>query len=123
MISPFIVPAAPVTVAVQVVMPGTSTVVGLHATEVLVAALVTVTLAVPELAALLVSPGYDAWMVAGPAVAPVTETEQLVPESVQVAGDGSVTLPAPPVWEKVTVSPVSELDAPDMVAAQDEVAP
>jgi hypothetical protein len=62
-------------------------------------------------------------MVAGPAIAPVAVTEQLVPESVQVAGDGSVTLPAPAVWEKVTVSPVRELAAPDTVAVQDEVAP
>ena len=60
MVSPAILPAAPVTVAVQVDMPGTLTVVGVHETEVLVVALVTVTVAVPELAELFASPGYDA---------------------------------------------------------------
>lgn len=62
-------------------------------------------------------------MVSGPGVAPVAVTEQVVPERVQVAGVGRVTLPVPPVWEKVTVSPVRELTAPDTVAVQDEVAP
>jgi hypothetical protein len=60
MVSPIILPEAPVTVAVQVETPGMLTVEGVHETEVLVAALVTVTLAVPELAELLASPGYDA---------------------------------------------------------------
>jgi hypothetical protein len=123
MISPLILPAAPVTVAVQVKMPGISMVEEAQETEVLVAALVTVTLAVPELAASFASPGYDAWVVAEPGVAPVAVTEQLVPESMQLAGDGSVTLPVPAVWEKVTVSPAREFAAPDTVAVQDEVAP
>jgi hypothetical protein len=123
MISPLILPAAPVTVAVQVKMPGISMVEEAQETEVLVAALVTVTLAVPELAASFASPGYEAWMVAEPGVAPVAVTEQLVPESVQLAGEGSVTLPVPAVWEKVTVSPAREFAAPDTVAVQDEVAP
>jgi hypothetical protein len=123
MVSPVIVPTAPVTVAVQVEKPGMSIETGVHETEVLVAALVTVTLAVPELAASLVSPGYDAWMVAEPVVAPVAVMEQLVPERVQVAGDGRVTLPVPAVWEKVTLSPVRVTAAPDTVAVQDEVAP
>ena len=60
MISPVIAPKAPVTVAVQVEMPGMLTVEGVHETVVLVAALATVTVAVPELAELLASPGYDA---------------------------------------------------------------
>jgi len=59
MVSPVIVPAAPVTVAVQVEAPPMSTSEGVQLTEVAVAAS-TVTLAVPELAALLASPGYDA---------------------------------------------------------------
>jgi len=59
MVSPVIVPAAPVTVAVQVEAPPMSMSEGVQLTEVLVAAS-TVTLAVPELAALLASPGYDA---------------------------------------------------------------
>jgi hypothetical protein len=122
-VSPFIVPAAPVTVAVHVEKPGMLTEEGAQETEVLVAALVTVTLAVPELAASLASPGYDAWMVTGPGMAPVAVTEQLVPERVQVAGDGSVTLPVPAVWEKVTDSPERLTVAPDTVAVQDEVAP
>jgi hypothetical protein len=62
-------------------------------------------------------------MVAEPGVAPVAVTEQLVPESMQVAGDGSPTLPVPAVWEKVTASPARESAAPDTVAVQDEVAP
>ncbi|MDA4115057.1 MAG: hypothetical protein OK442_00710 [Thaumarchaeota archaeon] len=56
-------------------------------------------------------------------MAPVAVTEQLVPESVQVAGDGSVTLPVPAVWEKVTVSPVMMLVAPDTEAVQDDETP
>ena len=47
---------------------------------------------------------------------------QPVPERAQVAGEGSVTLPAP-VWEKVTVSPEIVPDAPDTVAVQLEVTP
>ncbi|MDA4115058.1 MAG: hypothetical protein OK442_00715 [Thaumarchaeota archaeon] len=57
MVSPLIVPAAPVTVAVQIKTPGISTVEAVQETEVLVAASVTATLAVPELAASLASPG------------------------------------------------------------------
>jgi hypothetical protein len=60
MVSPVIEPTAPVTVAVHVEKPGMSTVDGVHETEVLVAALVTVVLTMPELAALFASPGYDA---------------------------------------------------------------
>jgi hypothetical protein len=59
-VSPLILPAAPVTVTVHVKMPGIWTVEEAQVTEVLVEALVTVTLAVPELAALFASPGYDA---------------------------------------------------------------
>jgi hypothetical protein len=62
-------------------------------------------------------------MVAAPGVAPVAVTEQLVPESAHVAEDDSLTLPVPPVWEKVTVSPEMVPVAPDTVAVQDEVAP
>jgi hypothetical protein len=60
MVSPLILPTAPVTVAVQIKTPGISTVDEVQVTEVLVAAMVTVTLAVPELAASPASPGYDA---------------------------------------------------------------
>lgn len=56
MVSPVIVPVAPVTVAVQVEAPPMSTREGVQLTEVAVAAS-TVTLAVPELAALTASPG------------------------------------------------------------------
>jgi hypothetical protein len=38
---------------------------------------------------------------------------------VQVAGDGSVTPPVPPVWEKVTVSPEIVPPAPDTLAVQE----
>jgi len=62
-------------------------------------------------------------MVTGPGVPPVTVILQLVPESVQVAGDGSVTAPAPPVCEKLIVSPEIVPAAPDTLAVQDEVAP
>src|SRR5579863_1687822 len=62
-------------------------------------------------------------MVAAPGVTPVAVTEQLVPESAHVAGDGRLTIPAPPVREKVTVSPEMVPVAPDTVAVQDEVTP
>ena len=44
-------------------------------------------------------------MVTGPGVLPVKLREQVFPESVQVGGEGSVTLPAPPTCENVTSSP------------------
>ena len=49
--------------------------------------------------------------------------EQLVPESAQVAGDGKVTAPAPPVCENFTVSAEIVPAAPETVAVQDEVEP
>jgi hypothetical protein len=77
-----------------------------HDTEVVVVALVTVMLAVPELAALFESPGYDAIIVAVPAVAPVTVKKHVPDEILHVGGEGRVALPLPPLWtEKVTVSP------------------
>jgi len=76
----------------------------------------TVTLAVPELAALFASPGYDACMVTGPGVTSLAKTEQLVPEMAQVAGDGKFTAPVPPVWENAIVSPEIVPEAPDTVA-------
>jgi hypothetical protein len=69
-------------------------------------------------------------MVTGPGVPPVTVILQLVPESVQVAGDGSVTFPEvggmmPPAaaWEKVIVSPEIVPEAPDTLAVHWDVAP
>jgi hypothetical protein len=85
----------------------------------------TVRLAVPELAALLLSPGYDAWTVTEPVVAPVTVTEQaIVPEvgRVQVVAE-KVTVPVPPVCDHLIVSPEIEPVYPDMVAVQVEVPP
>lgn len=76
----------------------------------------TVALAVPELAVLFASPGYDAWMVTGPGVTSLAKTEQLVPERTQVAGDGKFTAPVPPAWEKAIVSPEIVSEAPDTVA-------
>jgi len=58
-------------------------------------------------------------MVTGPEELPVTEIWQLVPERVQVAGDGSVTLPVPPVWENVIFSPEIVPAAPDTLAVQE----
>jgi len=97
---------------------------GVQETEVVVVAWVTVTLAVPELAALAASPGYDAWMVTGPGEPPVTVTEQLFPDSAHVAGEENETLPDPPVWENATVSPSLVVPAPpDTLAVHWEVAP
>jgi len=59
----------------------------------------------PELPEILSFPGYDAWMVTGPGEVPVTSISQLIPRRLQVAPDGNETLPVPPVWEKVIVSP------------------
>jgi hypothetical protein len=127
MVSPVIVPVAPFTVAVHVEVPPTSTRNGVQLTEVVVVAS-TVKLALPELAALLASPGYDAWMITGPDEPPVTVTEQPFPDSVQIAGEGNEMLPAPPVgdtvivWKKVIVSPEIDVAAPDTVAVHWEVA-
>ena len=50
--------------------------------------------------------------------------EQLFPESVQVAAEGNETLPVPPVWVKVSVSPSIEVPAPpETLAVHLEVAP
>jgi hypothetical protein len=52
---------------------------------------------VPELAALLGSPGYDTSMVMAPGVAPVTNIEQVPPElRLHVAGEDMFTLPVSP---------------------------
>jgi len=62
--------------------------------------------------------------VTGPAVVPVTVTEQ-VPAAVRAheAGEGRVTAPEPPAWiENVTVSPVTVPAKPAKVAVQEEVA-
>jgi hypothetical protein len=113
-VSPVTVPANPLRVAVHVVPE--------HTTAVAVIDL-TVIEAVPVSARLLASPGYDAWIVTVPLVAPVTLMEQLVPEIVQVAGVGKVTLPVPPVCEKVMVSPLIVPLAPLTVAVQLEALP
>ena len=60
-------PAVSVTVAVQVVVPFTGVDVGAQLTLVLVDRAVVVTLALPLLAAWLLSPPYDAPIVCGPA--------------------------------------------------------
>lgn len=85
----------------------------------------TLRLAVPELPALLLSPGYDALTVTEPRAAPVTVTEQaIVPVvgRVQVVAE-KVTLPVPPVCDHVIVSPEIEPVYPDTVAVHVEVPP
>jgi len=66
-------------------------------------------------------------MVTEPTTLPVIVIWQLgtppTVERVQVAGDGSVTLPVPPVWEKLTVSPEMMPPQPDTVALQGEESP
>ena len=63
-------------------------------------------------------------MVTGPGERPLTVTEQLIPRRLQVAPEGNETLPVPPVWEKVIVSPeIEPKKAPLMLAVQDEAAP
>jgi len=95
-----------------------------HDTEVAVEALVTVTLAVPELAALFESPGYDAIIVALPAVAPVTVKKHVPDEIKHVGVEGRVTLPLPPLWtEKVIASPSTLPLVPVTVAVHVEPAP
>jgi hypothetical protein len=63
-------------------------------------------------------------MVTLPPFAPVTVTVH-VPVALreQVAGLGKVTLPVPPDWDKLTVSPVTVPEYPEMVAVQLEVLP
>ncbi|MDA4115059.1 MAG: hypothetical protein OK442_00720 [Thaumarchaeota archaeon] len=52
---------------------------------------------VPELAALLASPGYVASIVTAPGVAPITDIEQLPPvPRMHVAGEVMLTLPVSP---------------------------
>lgn len=123
--SPEIVPVAPETVAVQGDERPTSkplTPEGPHETEVVGLAWVTVTLALPELAALSASPGYDAWIVTIPGEPPLTGMEQSFPERVQVAGDGNETLPVPPDWENSTVSPSVVPTPPDTATLHVELA-
>jgi hypothetical protein len=55
----------------------------------------TVRLAVPELAALLLSPGYDALTVTEPAVTPVTVTEQVPLLDREQVDAEKVTVPVP----------------------------
>jgi hypothetical protein len=107
--SPEIVPFPPETLAVQDHERPISNwfrppaVGGVQEREVVVAPWLTITLAVPELAALFESPGYDDRIVTEPAKPPVTVIWQIVPESAHVAGDGSVTVPPLPSG-KVIVS-------------------
>jgi hypothetical protein len=66
-------------------------------------------------------------MVTEPTEPPVTVVWQLgtppTVERAQVAEAGSVTLPVPPVWEKLTVSPEMMPPQPDTVAVQGEESP
>jgi hypothetical protein len=55
-------------------------------------------------------------MVTVPRELPVTATEQLVPESMQVPDEGNETPPIPPVSEKVMVSPEIFPAAPETLA-------
>jgi hypothetical protein len=55
-------------------------------------------------------------MVTVPRELPVTATEQLVPESMQVPDEGNETPPIPPVSEKVMVSPKIFPAAPETLA-------
>jgi hypothetical protein len=119
MISREITAAAPDTAAVQVDVKPTAP--GVQETETEVTPCVTAKLAVPELAALPESPGYDAWIVTEPGVVPRTDIEQLVPEMVHVAGEGSATAPAP-VAEKAIFSPEIVPEAPDTVAVHCAIA-
>jgi hypothetical protein len=118
-ISRAITAADPDTVATQVEI--TSTTPGEQETETEVAPCVTARVAVPELAALLESPGYDAWIVTEPGVSPRTDTEQPVPEMEHAGGEGIATVPAP-VAEKVIVSPEIVPEVPDTVAVHCAIA-
>ena len=66
-------------------------------------------------------------MVTEPIELPVTSIWQLVfppaAEMAQVGGEGSVTLPFPPAWEKVSFSPEMAPPQPDTVAVQGEERP
>jgi hypothetical protein len=75
----------------------------------------------PELAALFVSPGYEAWAETLPAVRPVNVTEQLEPERLQVEEE-NVTDPAPD-WDHVIVSPDIDPKLPVTAAVHVEVPP
>ena len=72
--------------------------------------------AVPELARLLPSPPYAAWMVTVPAVRPVTVTEQVPDDKAHVVPEGKETLPTPENFDIVMV-PVG--DWPVVVATQE----
>jgi hypothetical protein len=119
MTSRAITAAAPDTAATQVDV--TPTAPGVQETETEVTPCVTARLSVPELAELLESPGYDAWIVTEPGVVPRTDTEQLVPEMVHVAGEGSTTAPAP-VAEKAIFSPEIVPEVPDTAAVHCAIA-
>jgi hypothetical protein len=108
---------APATMAMQVDV--TPTVPGVQESETEVTACVTARLAMPELAALLESPGYDAWIVTEPGVMPRTDAEQLVPEMVHVAGSAT---DAAPVAEKAIFSPEIVPEAPETVAVHCAIA-
>jgi len=112
-------------VAVQELVEPTPKDAGTHETAMVVVALVeTVILVLPMLAKLFASPGYEACIVTGPAVAPFTVTAQVPPaERVHVVPDGNVTLPVPPIFDIVIVSPVTVPEKPDRVAVQELAAP
>ena len=78
-----------------------------------------VRLPVPELGALPESPGYEARTVGFPTLAPLTVTEQLVPERLQIFPEGNVTAPVPADWLQLIVSPEIVPDAPVTVAVQE----
>jgi hypothetical protein len=120
-VSPAIELPSPVTVAAQLAEEPTATDDGTQVMEVRVAARVTVNELVFELAALLVSPGYEAWIVGDPTATPVTVTEHPSgdPERLQVAPEGKETLPVPPNCDKVIVSPAMEPLSPVTVAVQE----
>lgn len=118
---PATLPVVPVTVAVHTMLAAIATGDGAQLTLVVDAAR-TVTEPVPELTALAESPGYAAFREAVPPVAPVTVMLQVVPERLQVAGEGRVTVPEPP-WVNVIVSPVTVPLKPATVAVQVDFAP
>ena len=76
---------------------------------------------VPELPTLFVSPGYDAWTVTPPTICPVTVTEQLVPDKLQVVEENE-TVPVPDC-DQVIVSPEIGAKSPVMVAVQEVPVP
>jgi hypothetical protein len=106
-------PVNPVRVAVQL---------GPEQVTVVVVACLTERAKVPELAALFESPGYEAFIVTVPPVAPVAVIVQVPPTEREQVAELRVTVPVPDC-DQVIVSPVTEPANPATVAVHVEAAP